>query len=167
MCGIVLQTDGTHSHILWPSNPPLYLRHPCSHLLEAEGHAKRPAVLPLLVDYRGRSRRSRQSSQSHSLSRSLSQPSQSRSRQSSQSHSLSRSLSQQSQSQNDHSEHSLSHSLSQQSQSQNDHSETAGSDDDSECVCEREGHMWASQASISGAFNGPTCCYMCGIVQTL
>ena len=117
MCGIVLQTDGTHSHILWPSNPPLYLRHPCSHLLEAEGHAKRPAVMPSLVDYQGRSRRSQQSSQSHSLSRS-------------------------SQSQNDHSEHSLSHSLSQQSQSQNDHSETAGSDVDGECVCERKGHTW-------------------------
>ena len=61
----------------------------------------------------------------------------------------------------------LSHSLSQQSQSQNDHSETAGSDDDGECVCEREGHTWASQASISGAFNGPSYCYMCGIEQTL
>jgi hypothetical protein len=122
MRGIVLQTDGTHSHILWSSNPPLYLRHPCSHLLVAEGRARRPAALPTLVNYQGRSRRSQLSSQSHSQSHSQSQPSQSRSRQSSQSHSHSRS----SQSQNDHSEHSLSHSLSQQSQSQNDHSETAG-----------------------------------------
>jgi hypothetical protein len=153
--GILLATDGSYSRVLWLTEPPLHVRHPCNQLLDvcfadaSEAHACLPTPIPELIDCQGRSSRSSRSSTS-------SQP----------------------QSQTTNISQVTDASASQSTDTWHDrHPESQGEEVTPTLMqlsggnivwdCNIYGHTWTTQLSIAGAYDVPPSCTTCGQVQAL
>ena len=150
--GILLATDGSHSCVLWLTDPPLHVRHPCNHLLnvrsaDANVLVGLPTLIPELIECRGRTTRSRRSSQPPTTG--------------------------QSQSQMTNASQVTDASVSQSTNTWHHDSEgeeetpmlTQPSNGNDAWDCDIRGHAWNTQLSIAGAYDDPPCCTMCGLGQ--